>query len=134
MYSAAVSNKRMNLTIQPVTARACARSAPGRLAGYAQRYADTDTWGRQSMPVISTFFGIVIRMYYREHGVAHFHAEFQGQQATFDFEGQIVAGSLSSRTAMRLIREWTLARSDELEANWSKARAGEPLERIAPLD
>ena len=27
------------------------------------------------MPVISVFFGIVIRMFYREHGVAHFHAE-----------------------------------------------------------
>ena len=31
------------------------------------------------MPVISTFFGIVIRMFYREHGLPHFHAEFQGQ-------------------------------------------------------
>jgi len=27
------------------------------------------------MPVISTFFGIVIRMFYREHGLPHFHAE-----------------------------------------------------------
>ena len=38
------------------------------------------------MPVISIFFGIVIRMFYRERGVAHFHAEYQGQQATFTFE------------------------------------------------
>jgi len=38
------------------------------------------------VPVISIFFGIVIRMFYREHGVAHFHAEYQGQQATFTFE------------------------------------------------
>jgi hypothetical protein len=30
-------NTRMNLSNQPVTARACARPAPGRLAGYAQR-------------------------------------------------------------------------------------------------
>jgi hypothetical protein len=30
------------------------------------------------MPVISTFFGIVIRMFYREHGLPHFHAEYQG--------------------------------------------------------
>jgi hypothetical protein len=39
------------------------------------------------MPVVSVFFGIVIRMFYREHGVAHFHAEYQGQQATFTFGG-----------------------------------------------
>jgi hypothetical protein len=86
------------------------------------------------MPVVSTFSGIVIRMYYREHGVPHFHAEHQGQQATFTFDGDPLAGSLSSRTALRLIKEWALAHRKELEANWNKARAGEPLERIAPLD
>jgi hypothetical protein len=51
------------------------------------------------VPVVSIFFGIVIRMFYREHGVAHFHAEYQGQQATFTLEGKVLAGALSSRTA-----------------------------------
>ena len=86
------------------------------------------------MPVISTFFGIMIRMFYREHGVAHFHAEYQGQQATFTFDGELLAGNLRSRTALRLIKEWSLAHRDELEANWIRGRAGEPIERIAPLD
>jgi hypothetical protein len=86
------------------------------------------------MPVISTFFGIVIRMYYREHGVPHFHAEYQGQQATFTLDGEILAGSIDSRTALRLIKEWSLAHDAELEANWGRGRAGEALERIAPLD
>ena len=86
------------------------------------------------MPVISTFFGIVIRMFYREHGVPHFHAEYQGEQATFTIDGEILAGSMGSRTAMRLIKEWGLAHRDKLEANWDRARSGEPLERIAPLD
>jgi hypothetical protein len=86
------------------------------------------------MPVISTFFGIVIRMFYREHGAPHFHAEYQGQQATFTFDGELLAGSMRSRTALRLIREWCVAHREELKANWDKARAGERLERIAPLD
>ena len=51
------------------------------------------------MPIVSTFFGIVIRMFYREHGVPHFHAEYQGQQATFTFDGELLAGSITSRTA-----------------------------------
>ena len=34
------------------------------------------------MPVISTYFGILIRMYYKEHGPPHFHAEHAGDQAT----------------------------------------------------
>lgn len=86
------------------------------------------------MPVISTFFGIVIRMFYREHGTPHFHAEHQGDRATFTVEGEILAGSIRSPVAVRLIREWSLAYRGELEANWNKARAGEPLDRIPPLE
>jgi len=86
------------------------------------------------MPVVSTFFGIVIRMFYREHGVPHSHAEYQGQHATFAFDGSLLAGRISSRTALRLVREWNLEHRAELEANWLRIEAGEPLERIAPLD
>ena len=86
------------------------------------------------MPVVSVFFGIVVRMFYREHGVAHFHAEYQGQQATFTFDGQVLAGTIQSRTALRLIKEWATTHHADLEANWSRLKAGAPLERIAPLD
>lgn len=86
------------------------------------------------MPIISTFFGIVIRIFYREHGVPHFHAEYQGRQASFTFDGEILAGSMRSRTAWRLIKDWALAHTSDLEANWSKTKGGEALERIAPLD
>jgi len=34
------------------------------------------------MPIISTFFGIIIRMYFGDHNPPHFHAEFQGEKAT----------------------------------------------------
>ena len=30
------------------------------------------------MPEICRFYGIVIRMYFREHGPPHFHAEYGG--------------------------------------------------------
>jgi hypothetical protein len=52
------------------------------------------------MPVVSIFVGIVIRMFYREHGVAHFHGDYQGQQATFTFDGEVLAGAIRSRTAL----------------------------------
>ncbi len=73
-------------------------------------------------------------MFYREHGVAHFHAEYQGQQATFTLEGKLFAGALSSRTARRLIKEWAVAHRTELQANWDRLQEGEALERIAPLE
>ena len=86
------------------------------------------------MPVISVFFGIIIRMFYREHGVPHFHAEHQGQQATFTFNGEVLAGTIRSQTALRLIREWATAHRTELDANWNRIEVGETLERIAPLE
>ncbi len=42
------------------------------------------------MPIISMFFGIVIRMFYNEHEPAHFHAEYQGQRGKFDLDGEII--------------------------------------------
>jgi len=51
------------------------------------------------MPIISTFFGIVIRMYYQDHEPAHFHAEYQGRQAKFTFDGELLAGEQLDRIA-----------------------------------
>jgi len=85
------------------------------------------------VPIISLFFGIVIRMFYKEHEPAHFHAEYQGQLGKFDLEGKMVVGNIQSRTALRLIREWASLHRRELETNWKKMKAGRPLERIEPL-
>jgi len=86
------------------------------------------------MPIISTFFGIVVRMFYEDHPPPHFHAEYQGQQGKFAFDGTLIVGSIRSRTALRLIREWAELHRAELEANWAKAMAKEQLDRIAPLE
>ena len=86
------------------------------------------------MPIISVFFGIVVRMFYREHEPAHFHIEYQSQRATFDFDGEILAGEIRSGTARRLIRDWALQHRVELETNWQRMKAGQPMERIPPLE
>ena len=86
------------------------------------------------MPIIATFFGIVIRMFYRGHEPAHFHAEYQGQQAKFDLAGNLIIGSIRSKTAVGLIGQWASLHRTELEANWKRIKAGEALERIEPLD
>jgi hypothetical protein len=86
------------------------------------------------VPIISTFYGILIRMFYKEHEPPHFHAEYQGQQATFGFDGEILAGDLRSGTARRLIRDWALEHQAELTSNWTRMKAGQQLERIPPLE
>jgi hypothetical protein len=58
----------------------------------------------------------------------------KGSRPPSPSDGELLVGALHSRTALRLIREWSLAHRPELEANWNRVEAGEPLERIAPLD
>lgn len=53
-------------------------------------------------------------MFYDEHNPPHFHAEFQGKKAVFDFLGNILVGDLGSKTAVKLVREWVDLRVTEL--------------------
>lgn len=85
------------------------------------------------MPVVSTFFGIIIRMYYQEHEPPHFHAEHHSDQAKFGFDGVLLAGRLRSRTARRRVRSWATLHRRQLDANWNRLKARLPLERIEPL-
>ena len=73
-------------------------------------------------------------MFYKEHEPAHFHAEHHGQNATFDFEGHMHAGSIRSKRALRRIREWAILHRAELEANWANMKVGKPLDKIPPLE
>ncbi len=85
------------------------------------------------MPKVCEFYGVVIRMFYNEHGPPHFHAEYGGAKASVDFLGYVLRGTLPPR-ALRLVREWTQLRHSDLAANWSLARAGRPLVPMEPLD
>ena len=73
-------------------------------------------------------------MFYKEHEPPHFHAEHQGQQAKFDFAGKLIAGQFQSRTALRLIREWSVLNRAALEKNWIAMKLGQALEKIPPLE
>lgn len=86
------------------------------------------------MPRVSTFYGVVIYMYWneRDHPVAHFHAYHAGSRASVALDGTVLAGSLETR-ALQFVREWARLRSDEIQANWDRARKSEALLSIAPL-
>lgn len=86
------------------------------------------------MPEISRFFGIIIRMFYDEHNPPHFHADYQGKQAVFDLQGNVIKGNLKSRTATKLVREWVDLHCEELEKDWVLARKDEEMFKIKPLD
>lgn len=86
------------------------------------------------MPDISRFYGIIIRMFYREHSPPHFHATYQGIDAEFDFDGNMIIGNLKSKNAQHLIREWALQHKEELIENWNNSLNRIEFNKIAPLD
>ncbi len=86
------------------------------------------------MPIISTFFGITVRMYFADHDPPHIHVEYQGREALIDIaSGSVLAGSLPSR-ALALVRHWRVDHAAELAQNWARAQALQPLARIAGAD
>lgn len=90
---------------------------------------------RYNEPVLELcrFLGIVIAMFYREHGPPHFHATYGDDEVVVG----IADGSVSSRfprRALGLVLEWAELHRTELEANWERARLREPLAPIAPLE
>ncbi len=85
------------------------------------------------MPEISRFLGIVIGMFFNEHGPAHFHAVYGEYKITVEIESGAVRGTFPKR-AQRLVLEWTSLHKPELLANWERARQRQPLTPIAPLE
>ncbi|MDX2180712.1 MAG: DUF4160 domain-containing protein [Bryobacteraceae bacterium] len=85
------------------------------------------------MPEICRFFGIVIQMYYDDHDPPHFHVRYGDQRAIVAIESLgIIRGTLSPRT-LGLVVEWAAQHREDLIADWERARAQAPLERIEPL-
>jgi hypothetical protein len=85
------------------------------------------------MPQISSFYGIIIMMFYPDHVPPHFHAkyaEFMAQIRISDFT--IIEGELPP-AAMRLIREWGEQHKKELEINWELCRQSKQPMKIEPL-
>lgn len=86
------------------------------------------------MPIISLFFGIVIRMFFDDHPPPHFHASYQGFEALVRIEdGEVMRGNLPTK-AKRIVRQWALDHRDALMANWRRSVDLEPLEMIVGAD
>ena len=70
------------------------------------------------MPVIARFYGILIKMYFREHGRPHFHAIYAEYNGVYDIETlELIEGDLPKR-AHRLILEWGRQYKAELRSMW----------------
>jgi len=88
----------------------------------------------RSVPEISRFFGIVIKMFFDDHNPPHFHAEYGGELALVDITNIFVFSGRLPPRALGLVVEWATFHQRELLADWERARRQQELIKIAPLE
>ena len=87
------------------------------------------------MPVLSLFYGIIVRMYREsdgKHHLPHVHAEYGGEEVAIAFDGTVLEGNIP-KNKMKLLVAWMEIHRDDLEANWKLLSNGEQFFRIDPL-
>ena len=83
---------------------------------------------------VSRFYGIVVRINFREHDQPHFHARYAEAEAAVNIHDlTLFTGELPQR-ARALVLEWAVEHRDELLKAWERAQHGEVPGKIAPLD
>ncbi len=87
------------------------------------------------MPVLSLFYGIIIRMYSEPnnpHKLPHIHVEYQGSESVFDLDGNLLEGEIPLKQR-KLVVAWIAVHEEDLYANWELLQAGQEFFRIPPL-
>lgn len=89
------------------------------------------------MPVKSMFYGIIIRMFYKDnqqHHLPHIHVEYQGKVAVISIEDGEVLDGLFPPSKKKLVDAWIEIHRDELLADWELAVEGSKTFRIKGLE
>ena len=86
------------------------------------------------MPTISTFYGIMIRMFYSDHAPPHSHALYGEHEALIEISSlSVIAGDLPRR-ALHLTLKWARSHQTELLEDWDLCRAMRVPKPIPPLE
>jgi hypothetical protein len=89
------------------------------------------------MPTISMFYGILIRMFFRDaekHHMPHIHAEYQGEVAVYSvLDGELLSGEIPPGKH-KLVVAWIEIHREDLLADWELAVNGRRPFQIKGLD
>jgi hypothetical protein len=85
------------------------------------------------MPTISAFYGILIQMYWQDHGPPHFHALYGEFEAVYDIRTLGVTRGSLPRRARSLVEEWAAQHQAALMENWKLCEARKHPIQIPPL-
>lgn len=84
------------------------------------------------MPILSSFYGIMVKMYFQqaEHNPPHIHAIYGEYVGTIDIQtGVLLEGDLPSR-ALKLIQEWLQIYKEDVLKIWKT----QEFKKIPPLN
>lgn len=87
------------------------------------------------MPVLSIFYGIIIRMFYEignKHHEPHIHAQYQEYEAVYHINGTKIEGTLPPKQ-QKLVQKWIQLHQKELLEDWKLASQGNAIHKINPL-
>ena len=85
------------------------------------------------MPQISSFYGIIIYLYFKDHNPPHFNAKYSGYEALFEIKSlTVIKGSLLKR-AMNLVITLGHLHQNELLSAWEVIGNRELPNPIEPL-
>lgn len=87
------------------------------------------------MPIISDFYGIIIRMYFKdneEHKLPHLHANYNQYTAIFDLNGNIIDGKIPN-SQKKIVQAWIEIHNEELNNLWDLLVEGKKGFKITPL-
>jgi hypothetical protein len=85
------------------------------------------------MPVISKFYGIVIRMLFIQPFVAHFHAFYGDCELVVGISPLKVLQGDAPRRVRSMVIEWALHHQRELLDDWSRLGRAQGAQPIEPL-
>lgn len=91
--------------------------------------------GGISVPAISMFFGIIVRMQSEKggkHNKPHIHALYGEYEIVVALDGEILEGSFPGKQ-LKMLEGWMAIHEDELKANWKMLSEGEGFFKIDPL-
>lgn len=81
------------------------------------------------MPVISEFYGLSIRIYYKEHNPPHIHVRYGEYSLAIRIDNlDIIEGNLPIR-ALKMVKEWIKIHQNELIKMWNTKE----FKKIEPL-
>lgn len=87
------------------------------------------------MPVLSMFYGIIIRMQSEKggkHHVPHIHVICGDDESVFSLDGEKLEGTIQN-SKMKLVVAWIEIHKEELRSDWKLLEEGEQPFKIEPL-